>query len=84
MNRIEHLFDDRRSPADKVKAAALQAEADYAGAVRAAVAGESFDPAELLALGAGVGRPPYIVFADVRLAEIAFAAWKSCIPTYFG
>ncbi len=82
MNRVADCFD--RSPADRVLEAAHRSEAEYAAAVRAAVAGESFDPAELLALGAGVGRPPYIVFADVRLAEIAFAAWKSCIPTYFG
>ncbi|MBA3483389.1 MAG: hypothetical protein H0T51_16390 [Pirellulales bacterium] len=72
MNRVADCFD--RSPADRVLEAAHRSEAEYAAAVRAAVAGESFDPQDLLALGASVGRPPFIVYADCRLASIAYTA----------
>ena len=84
MNRIAAFLPDDRSPADRVKRAAYELEAAYAAEVRAAASGAKFDPEDLIAHGASIGRPPYIVFADVRLASSAFEAWQKSVPSYFG
>lgn len=65
---------------DLVKAAAWELEREFAEAVRHASTGAEFDVAALMELGARCGRSPYAVFAAVRFAEDAYAAWLHSVP----
>jgi hypothetical protein len=79
MNRIASYFEDYQ-PSQRVRQAAWRVEVEFASAVRRASTGAPFDADELVALGIRTGRTLFQIYAAVRAAELAYAAWMNSVP----